>query len=275
MAGSARTPAPSAAKPQPRTLAEGTKPLRASKANSENVGQGMKVSQTDEALDVIRSRIIDLSLAPGSRIDEPLLLQEFQLGRTPAREAIHRLVAEGFVNILPNRGGMFVRKLDFEEIGEIVVAHQLAENILGQLCQLEDPTLGDDLERIQALYKVEVANRRYLNITELNEAFHMRMNQSIGNSFFLEFAQSTHRHVRRLNVHLYRLESVEPSVQDEMFDENVREHDEIIRAIRAKDRQTLTSILPRHARALQERFIRILQSKTVEPFNVNIETLTL
>ena len=38
-------------------------------------------SQTEAALEMIRSRIIDLTISPGSRIDEPLLLRQFGLGR--------------------------------------------------------------------------------------------------------------------------------------------------------------------------------------------------
>lgn len=234
-----------------------------------------KVSQTGAAVEKIRSRIIDLTIPPGSRIDEPLLLKEFQLGRTPAREAINQLAAEGFVNIVPNRGGTFVRKLDLAEIGEIVVAHQLVENNLAQLCRLDDETLADDLERIQTRYRVEVDNRRYLNITALNEQFHMRMNQSIGNSFFHGFAQSTHRHVRRLLVYLYTLESALPEQQDEQFELNLRQHDRIIEAVRDKDRETLTEVLPEHAGATQDRLVRLLQSNTVAPFPVKLRPLVL
>jgi DNA-binding GntR family transcriptional regulator len=95
-------------------------------------------SQTAAALDMIRSRIVDMTLQPGSRIDERLLIDPFRLGRTPAREAINRLAAEGFVHIVPQRGGTFVRKLDLDEMGEVVVAHQLAESVLSQMCRLDE-----------------------------------------------------------------------------------------------------------------------------------------
>lgn len=230
-------------------------------------------SQTIAALDLIRSRIIDLSIAPGSRIDENLLLRDFALGRTPAREAINRLAAEGFVSIVPNRGGTFVRKLDMEEIGQIIVAHQLSENILGQMCRFEDAALADDLSAIQERYRSEVADRNYLAITALNERFHMRMNQSIGNSYIYEFAQSTHRHVRRLNVQLYKLEAADPELHGEQFDQNLREHDEIIAIIRRRDRDALVRLLPEHARATQDRLVRIMQSNTAKPFMLSIEPL--
>ena len=85
---------------------------------------GRKASQTETAVDLIRSKIIDLSLAPGTKLDEPLLVKEFKLGRTPAREAINRLVAEGLASIFPNRGGTFVRELDLSEIDEVLMARR-------------------------------------------------------------------------------------------------------------------------------------------------------
>jgi len=260
---------------QRRKAASGNIPAAAKASSSirSSIEEGLvtaepRLTQTDEALQKIRSRIIDLTMAPGSRIDEPLLLSDFGLGRTPAREAINRLVAEGFVNVQPNRGGTFVRKLDLEEIGQIVVAHQLAENVLGQLCNLDDEAMLGDLVNIQDQYEKAVKELDYLLITALNEEFHLRIHRSMGNSFFFDFAQSTHRHVRRLNVHLYQLESAEPRARDEQFKKNLQEHDLIIDAVRKKDRSVLTSLLPQHARGTQDRLVRILQSKSVPGFSV-------
>lgn len=227
-------------------------------------------SQTEAALELLRSRVIDLSLPPGSRIDEALLLKQFGLGRTPAREAINRLAAEGFVRIAPNRGGTFVRKLDLAEMTEVIVAHQLVENILGQLCNLDDPTLADDLSTIQEEYRAEVSALHYLRITELNERFHMRMNASIGNSFFMDFARSTHHHVRRLLMHVYNLESTRPEHQIAQFSVNLAEHDRIIDAVAARDRATLAELLPAHAGTTQERLVDIIRSKQVPAFPIDI-----
>ncbi|GAB5097104.1 MULTISPECIES: GntR family transcriptional regulator [unclassified Caballeronia] len=238
---------------------------------AEPVAAESSMSQTDSAVNAIRSRIIDLTISPGSRIDEPMLLNDFMLGRTPAREAINRLVAEGFVNIVPNRGGTFVRRLDFEEIGEILVAHQLAENILAQMMRFE-PGLAEDLTTIQTQYVTQVQARAFLNITALNEKFHMRMNQAVGNGFFYEFAQSTHRHVRRLLVHLYKMEAEStPEEQDLQFDRNLREHDKIIDIVKRKDRAALVKYLPAHARATQDRFVHLLKSRNAPPFDLNVK----
>ena len=235
--------------------------------------ESRSASQTDTALDVIRSRIIDLTLEPGSRIDERILIERFRLGRTPAREAINRLVAEGFVKIVPQRGGTYVRKLDLQEMGEVVVAHQLAETILGQMCRMDDPTLLPDLRAIHRQYVDCVRRRAFLEITQLNQEFHLRMHLTVGNSLFYDFAESTHRHVRRLNVYIYKAESADPAYQSEQFANALDQHNQIIEAVENRDRDALKDLLPRNARYTQSRLVRLVQSRTVGSVDINVSEL--
>ncbi len=231
-------------------------------------------SQTDAALEVIRSRIIDMTLEPGSRIDERILIDRFRLGRTPAREAISRFVAEGFLKIIPQRGGTYVRKLDLEEMGEIVVAHPLADTVLGQLCKMSDITLLPDLKAIQRRYVEHVRKREFLMITEVNREFHLRMYRAIGNSLFYEFAESTHRHVQRLNVYIYHAEaSSDPDYQAAQFAANLDQHNQIIEAVSRSDRVLLTELLPEHARHTQYRLVHLMQNKTIGPLNIDTSKL--
>lgn len=241
-----------------------------SKRSSRKTAQEPReASQTDAAVDLIRSKIIDMSLQPGSRLDEPLLRNHFKLGRTPAREAINRLVAEGLVNISPNRGGMFVRGLDFVEIGEVIMAYQLVETVLAQLCSFDDDSLVADLEEIQARYTREVRGKAFLGITSVNEEFHLRMHRSIGNALFYEFALSTHRHLRRLLVLIYKIENREQNVLEAQMEINLKEHVRIIDAIRGGDRAGLSQILPAHAQQAQTRLARILSEERVPPLTVD------
>ena len=226
-------------------------------------------SQTEAAVDLIRLKIIDMSLEPGSKLDEPLLRNHFRLGRTPAREAISRLIAEGLVTIFPNRGGMFVRGLDLIEIGEVMMAYQLVESVLAQLCRFEDQNLVADLEEIQARYTHEVRRKSFLGITSVNEEFHLRMHRSIGNALFYEFALSTHRHVRRLLVLIYKIENTERNVLESQMEINIGEHVGIIDAIRHGDRAKLNQLLPAHAQQAQTRLARILNEKRVPPLTVD------
>jgi DNA-binding GntR family transcriptional regulator len=235
-------------------------------------------SQTEAAVDLIRSQIIDLSLEPGSKLDEPLLVNHFKLGRTPAREAISRLIAEGLVNSLPNRGGTFVRNLNLVEIGEVIFAYQLVETVMAQLCQFDDPGIVEDLEAIQARYTQQIRSKSFLGITSVNEEFHLRMHRSIGNALFFEFALSTHRHVRRLLVLLYKLENAAKSILEAQLEINMGEHREIIDAIRRKDRRALSALLPAHARQAQTRLLSVMNGSAVPPLSIErsaIESLII
>jgi DNA-binding GntR family transcriptional regulator len=217
-------------------------------------------SQTEKAVDQLRARIIDLALEPGVRLEETLLIQEFGLGRTPAREALNRLAAEGFVNIIPNRGGAYVRGLDLREVGEIVGAYELAETILGQLCRFDDERLVPDLEEIQERYAKEVAARNYLRITEVNEEFHLRMYKTIRNSFIYSFATSIHQHARRLIVLIHRLESTDWRLHGEQFELNIKQHMDIIGAIKNKDHERFAQDILLHAQYTHKRLANIIQT---------------
>ena len=227
-------------------------------------------SRTEAAVDLIRSRIIDLTLEPGSRIDEPLLVDEFGLSRTPAREALNRLMAEGFVRIQPNRGGTYVRSLDFREIGEIIAAHQLAETVLGRFLRFSDQALVEDLRRIQQRYVAAVRRKGYLAITEINEEFHLRMHQSIGNSFMYDFVRSTHDHVRRLLVLIYKMEEEDEVYLGEQFEKNLHQHEEIIDAIAKREREVLSEILTIHAKFTQMRLARLIEGRGIERLSVEL-----
>jgi DNA-binding GntR family transcriptional regulator len=61
-------------------------------------------SLTDRAYAKLEELIVTLQLAPGEIVSEAALSRQLRIGRTPIREALHRLARERLVNILPRRG---------------------------------------------------------------------------------------------------------------------------------------------------------------------------
>ncbi|MDE2372777.1 MAG: GntR family transcriptional regulator [Hyphomicrobiales bacterium] len=59
---------------------------------------------TDQAYRLIEEQIVTLRLKPGDVLSEQMLSATFKIGRTPIREALHRLAHEGLVTILPRKG---------------------------------------------------------------------------------------------------------------------------------------------------------------------------
>ena len=211
----------------------------------------------EEAVDIIRNRILDMTLEPGSRIDAPLLMKQFRLSRTPAREALNRLAAEGLVVLHANRGA-YVRRLDFDDIRALFDVYFVEERVLGHFCNFRDPGLVADLERIHGEHQAATRARRHLDVTRLNSEFHHRIAASSRNPYVQEFAHRIHNHFRRLAFCIYQLESRMSKVLETQMVRIIDEHAQIIAAIRRGDRKRLIEKLISHARRAQDRLVAMI-----------------
>lgn len=78
----------------------------------------MKKVNSDVAYDYIRKKIVSGEYSPGSALMTEALSAEIKVSRTPVREALHKLKAEGLVSISP-RLGASVKKMDVKEFREM------------------------------------------------------------------------------------------------------------------------------------------------------------
>lgn len=86
----------------------------------------MTVSLAERLTAELRDRIITGRLSPGSVVIEPALAQEFQVSKTPVREALQRLTHEELVEVLPKRGYL-VRAMSPRDLAEVLELRQLLE----------------------------------------------------------------------------------------------------------------------------------------------------
>ncbi|HWJ80762.1 MAG TPA: GntR family transcriptional regulator [Nocardioides sp.] len=95
----------------------------------------------------IRAAIVEGRYEPGTRLVEQRIAEEFDLSRTPVREALRTLEAEGLVQIEPHRGAT-VRRLDADEIVDLYALRARLEGYAAELAaQRHD---ADDLAAIDA-----------------------------------------------------------------------------------------------------------------------------
>jgi DNA-binding GntR family transcriptional regulator len=97
------------------------------------------------AYEQIRQAIVEGQYAPGQRLIEQRIAEELNLSRTPVREALHRLVAEGLVLSEPNRGAM-VRPLTVADIADIYGLRARLEAYAAELAAQR--ASEDDIARI-------------------------------------------------------------------------------------------------------------------------------
>lgn len=86
----------------------------------------------DRVYDSIKTRIISQNLAPGQRINEKELMEEYDIGKTPLREVFFRLQHDGLIRRFP-RSGTIVSPIDFRELREAAELRLALEGLVGEL----------------------------------------------------------------------------------------------------------------------------------------------
>lgn len=188
--------------------------------------RGLGVKLVYESL---RDEILNLSLPPGSPIDEVQLAERFGMSRTPIREALVRLAGEGLVETLPNRSTM-VSNIDFLNLHTFFDALTLMYRVSTRLAaQYHQPA---DLERIRALqtdFAAAVSAQDALAMISTNRDFHAAIAEAGRNPYYTALFLRLLDEGRRLLRLYYQ------SFNDQLPQEYADEHEAIIAAIEARD----------------------------------------
>ena len=209
------------------------------------LAQKESTSLADLATTALRNKILDLSLTPSEHLEERMLLEKFPFGRTPIREALNRLMAEGLVETKNGRGA-YVASMSIWHTHQLLEAYVIIEKVVASLINFTDKNLVLDLKEIQKNYEIVGESANILAITESNSNFHSRLAESTGNRFIVAQAADLHNLARRLSYFIYRSEQ-EVSKFSAQLERINRQHHEIIAFIEQKNRSELVSLLTEHA----------------------------
>jgi DNA-binding GntR family transcriptional regulator len=222
-------------------------------------GESRRTSMVDEAASVIRNGILELSLPPGRPISSAWLMEHLKLGRTPIREAINRLSAEGLVHVEPNQS-VLVRPLDIDEINQLIEALRVAERVAGFYCDFADEGLLDDVARMQGEQRKAVRERRYLEASHWNAAFRSRIAATCRNDHLIAFHRRAINHARRLSCLVYAMEAKDAAHYRQQLKLLEDIHRGLRVAIAAKNRDKLMAVLAEHVAILGTRVAWALES---------------
>jgi DNA-binding GntR family transcriptional regulator len=149
---------------------------------------------SSQLADAIRHRVVHGSIPPGVRINEVHLAAELGVSRTPLREALMRLVAEGSVDVEPRRG-FFARPLTAEEFQQIAPIRALLDPAALELSGLPSRS---QLERLRNVNRQLEATRDPEQIIALDDTFHLELVAGCTNAVLLDlirqFMNRTHRY---------------------------------------------------------------------------------
>jgi DNA-binding GntR family transcriptional regulator len=234
--------------------------------------RGSRVAQTSRvahrrgdrvntAYDRLRELIVTGRLAPGSRIIEVDVADRMGVSRTPARAALHRLQQEGYI-ISSGRGKqqrLSVAALTKEDARELF-------EIVGEIEGLgaRRSALLQNSARTQVVRELSTINRRlskaaaparpnHKDIFDLDQEFHRCYVEAGAGPRLLALHSSIKPQSERY-VRLYI-----SALVDEIGT-SVREHDEIIRAIRTGDADLAQSAVETNWRNAAERLSRVIES---------------
>ena len=157
-----------------------------------------------EVAELLRERIFAQALAPGSWIDELKLSEEYGISRTPLREALKVLAAEGLVTMKLRRGA-YVTEVSERDLREVY--HLLALLESDAAAVVAERASDEQLRELQALHQdLEQAAGDREQFFTINEAFHRRLLELADNRWRDQMVNDL-RKVMKLNRHHSLLKS--------------------------------------------------------------------
>ena len=186
----------------------------------------------EEVAELLRQRIFSRELEPGSWIDELKIAEEYGISRTPLREALKVLAAEGLVTMKVRRGA-YVTEVSDKDLADVYHLLALLESdAAGVVAQRASDA---ELAELQGLHaELEAAAEDRNRFFALNERFHMRLLEIASNRWREQMVADL-RKVMKLNRHnsLFKTGRI---------DESLAEH-----------RAIMTALLARNAALTQQR----------------------
>lgn len=200
--------------------------------------RGSGVSHVYETL---KNEIIELHLAPGSPIDEVQLSERFSLSRTPIREALVRLAAEGLITTLTNRATI-VSNIDFLNLKDFFDALTLMYRITTRLAAMHHrPEDIEGIRTLQVEFARTVEEQNALEMIATNRDFHVAIARAGGNRYYIDLFTRLLDEGRRI-LRLYY-----SSYNDRLPHQYVVEHEDMIAAIVARDVERADVLARAHA----------------------------
>jgi DNA-binding GntR family transcriptional regulator len=189
-----------------------------------------------EVAELLRQRIFNRELTPGSWIDELKLAEEYGISRTPLREALKVLATEGLVTMKLRRGA-YVTEVSERDLTDVYHLLALLESDAASVvaCQATDAQLKE-LQTLHRELEKSVGNRE--KFFQVNERVHMRLLEIADNRWRDQMVADL-RKVMKLNRHNSLLKSGR-------IQESLAEHQAIMNALLSRDATASAQAMQTH-----------------------------
>jgi DNA-binding GntR family transcriptional regulator len=210
----------------------------------------MSKSLAEQAYQLIRSDILQCKLAPGQTVAQGQLIEQYNLSKTPVREALKRLEQEGFVQSLP-RFGYLITPVTVKDIENIYELRLILEKSAVQLAarRASDAELNM-LERDAQFTYRHTNTGTYQSFLETNASFHSAIALASGNRRLAE-------NISHLLDEMTRIFHLGLELRDSA-EEMKNEHITLANALRERNADLAKQITEDQIRRSQQRVLEML-----------------
>ncbi|GAB1386686.1 GntR family transcriptional regulator [Melaminivora sp.] len=190
----------------------------------------------EQVAEQLRQRIFQRELEPGSWIDELKIAEEFGISRTPLREAIKVLAAEGLVTMKVRRGA-YVTEMSDKDLRDVYHLLALLEgDAAAVVAQTANPAQLQELQQLHHELTSAIQDRE--RFFEINERFHLRVLELSDNRWRSQLVADL-RKVMKLNRHNSLL-------KQGRIEDSLAEHQAIMAALLAGDATAAAQAVQAH-----------------------------
>ena len=220
--------------------------MTTAQANSQNLPEAI--------FQKLRSLLVEGAIPPGSKLNERELAESLNVSRTPIREAIRRLAADGLVELITNRGAIAVQLSKTDVMHTFEVIAQL-EAYSGELAaqNITDATLSE-LEALQYEMMASYARRDLSSYYKLNLRIHSLINQAANNPVLSQLFSQVNARIEAL-----RFRSNKDGIK---WEKAVQEHQEMIDALKAHDSARMRKVMIAHVHNKRDVVMQLLESES-------------
>jgi DNA-binding GntR family transcriptional regulator len=222
-------------------------------------------SNTQSVYSTLRHEILAMTLPPGSPLDEVGLSERFGMSRTPVREALLRLAADGLVTTLPNRNTI-VSPIDFAALPPYFEALALMYRVTTRgAAEHRGAGVMDSIRRHQKEFAAAVRTRDAFTMIDANREFHVAIAEATGNPYYVRFFARLLDEGRRI-LRLYY-----STFDDRLPRQYVEEHEQMIAAIEAGDVACADRLAVAHARQIVHQIQEYVARDLQEPIAIDLD----
>lgn len=225
--------------------------------NSAHLSRVTRLRLHDAVITQLRDFIVEGMLAPDTKLNERELCEVMGISRTPLREAIKVLAAEGLVEITPNRGAS-VYRMSEAEIRETFELMSGLEAFSGLLAG--ERITPEELDEIKVLHQEMLtfyAQGDLHSYYVKNHEIHDRINIAARNGALRQIYTSVNRRLQSLRFR--------SNLQTAKWGKAIGEHEEMIKALEAHDGARLSAILRQHLLRKRDAVLQLAGLDNVPP----------